>query len=110
MDVYTAQFNSSKSDRLDITAKSKDPLGKIFKPTWEIVLVYKNKEITELEYTKKYHALMKTSYMNHLDKWKELLNRDTVTLVYFCRSGDFCHRILLAKILARLGAKYHGER
>lgn len=37
----TAQYRYSGNDRLDITVKGNDPIGKIFAPTWEMVRLYK---------------------------------------------------------------------
>ena len=47
LEVWAAQYRYSRPNRLDITAKSKDPLGKYFAPTWDVILRYKNKSISE---------------------------------------------------------------
>ena len=39
--IYTAMYSYSSSDRLDITVQGKDPIGKIFAPTWGMVMEYK---------------------------------------------------------------------
>lgn len=41
--------------------------------------------------------------------WKRLLGRDRVVLVCYCSEREMCHRTLLAQILKKLGAVYHGE-
>jgi uncharacterized protein YeaO (DUF488 family) len=104
--VYTSQYRYSGSDRLDITVKSGD---KTFSPTWNMVMGHKNHSLPDESYIKRYTQLMRNSYKKNKDKWHNLLNRDRVTLVCFCRKGSFCHRLLLAKILVKLGADYCGE-
>ena len=94
---------------LDITVKGKDPLGKYFAPTWDIVMDLKNKIINEEEYTIQYHKQMVNSYKKHKDKWEELLIKDKVVLICFCGVGKFCHRYILAEYLVKLGATYEGE-
>jgi len=110
MKLYTSQFNYSGDDRLDITVKTKDPLGKIFAPTWDIVIPYKQKTLTEKEYTEIYLSRMRESYKNYLAKWQTVLNKNLITLVCYCRKGQFCHRLILANILQKLGAEYVGEK
>ncbi|MCL6559472.1 MAG: hypothetical protein K6U74_11870 [Firmicutes bacterium] len=104
--VHTAQYNYRGEDRLDITVKSGD---KTFAPTWDMVMAYKSGKITQEEYTEMYYALMRRSYQNNRRRWEEVLAMDKVVLVCFCRAGDFCHRLLLAGILEKLGAEYCGE-
>ncbi len=74
-----------------------------------MVTQVKNGLMSEKEYTDKYFALMRQSYRDHRDIWEEVLNREEVVFVCFCKSGKFCHRYLLANIFVRLGAKYMGE-
>jgi uncharacterized protein YeaO (DUF488 family) len=108
--LYTASYRYSLNDRLDITVKGKDPVGKIFAPTWKMVMGSKEGRISWDEYKEMYRALMRKSYNQNKDVWNEVLNREEVTLVCFCKSGESCHRYLLAEYLAKLGAEYLGER
>ncbi len=110
MKIYTAQYEYSGDDRLDITVKGKDPIGKLFAPTWKMVMGSKEGNISWNEYKVMYKELMRKSYRQNKDIWNEVLNRDEVTLVCFCESGTSCHRYLLANIFPKLGAKYMGER
>ena len=105
LQVYTAQFSYKGANRLDVTVKGKSP----FAPTWKMVMDYKNKIITAEEYTKMYNDLMNKSYKNNRVEWDDLLARESVTLVCYCPSYKFCHRLLLAKRLVELGATYKGE-
>jgi len=108
--IYTAQYRYSDPDRLDITAKGKDPFGKFFAPTWELIRNLKNGIIDERQYEIEYCDLMLHSWNTYQDRWQELLNRQEVTLVCFCPPGTFCHRLLLAKYLEKVGAVHIGEK
>ncbi len=107
LEVYTSMYSYKGDDRLDITAKGQDPIGKIFAPMWYMVQDYK-KNRDRVSYMDEYYRLMIQSYRDHKDIWKEILSRDKVTFVCFCYPG-FCHRFLLKDYLVRLGAKYMGE-
>lgn len=104
--VYTSQYSYRGEDRLDTTVKTSD---KIFAPTWDMVMRHKNGSISDEEYTKKYYNLMRQSYIKHKNKWDELLSKEKVTLVCFCKAGKFCHRLILKDMLVKLGAEYRGE-
>ncbi len=70
----------------------------------------KEGKVSRAEYTEMYRSLMRESYAHHKDVWQDLLDRDEVTLVCFCKAGTFCHRYLLAEYFESLGANYLGER
>jgi uncharacterized protein YeaO (DUF488 family) len=105
--VYTSNMRYQGKDKLDITVKSGD---KAFAPTWDMVMGLKNDKITEQEYTDQYTYMMALSFKRNKAKWDKLLSLDSITLCCYCKPGTFCHRVLLAKILETLGAKYIGER
>jgi len=106
MDVRTSTIQYKGPDRLDITVKSGD---RAFAPTWDMVMGHKRGEISDAQYTAMYLSMMRRSYHDNKVSWQELVARDSVTLVCFCRPGAFCHRVLLAEILVKLGATYIGE-
>jgi len=106
LEVYTAQYRYSGPNRLDITVKTGNP---VFAPTWDMVKAFKAGALSEEKYTGQYIQLMRDSYRENKKEWLDLLDRERVVLVCFCKSGEFCHRILLANILTKLGAKYCGE-
>lgn len=110
MKLYTAQYRYSGEDRLDITIKGKDPIGRFFAPTWKMVMASKEKKLSWDEYKSMYRALMQKSYLDNRNIWEEILRRDEVTIVCFCRAGDNCHRFLLADYFSKLGADYMGEK
>lgn len=103
----TAQYRYKGPDRFDITIKSSKNIA--FAPTWSMVMDLKTGKISEVEYEQMYLTLMRQSYKNYRHAWEDLLRRKTATLVCFCQPGAFCHRVLLAKILSILGARYLGE-
>jgi len=41
MQLWTAQYRYPGPHRLDITVKGRDPIGKMFAPTWDMVKQYK---------------------------------------------------------------------
>lgn len=108
--VYTAQYRYPGKDRLDITVKGQDAFGKIFAPSWRMVRDFKNGTMSEYEYERDYHAMMLGQFKLHRQIWIQLLAMDEVTLVCFCGPGEFCHRLLLAQYLEKLGAVHMGER
>lgn len=105
MDIYTAQYRYAGTDRLDITVKGQDPIGKLFAPTWPMVMGLKNGSMTEEQYTQMYHRklndLFTTSLWQDLINplWQDLIKVGRVTLVCFCPPNAFCHRVLLAQYL-----------
>ena len=106
MKVYTSQYKYNGNNRLDVTVKTGFNL---LAPTWDMVMGYKSGEITKDKYTELYYNKMRLSYTNNRSFWDQLLKRNEVVLVCFCKVGDFCHRLLLADILVKLGAEYLGE-
>jgi len=110
MEFWTAQYRYFKNNRIDITAKSTDFIGKLFAPTIQLVYNYKNGVITQSEYTEQYMEILKKSFNTYTSIWTKFLDMDAqAVFVCYCKSGDFCHRLILAKVLSNMGAKYNGE-
>ena len=57
MKLYTVQYRYFGPDRLDITVKGKNPTGKIFAPTWKMVMKTKSGEMTWEEYKQTYRDI-----------------------------------------------------
>ena len=110
MKVYTARYRYKGKDRLDVTVKGEDPLGRAFAPTWQMVKALKAGLMTEDDYRESYIRMMRESYRLFKDKWVKLLEMEEVTLVCYCEDGAFCHRYILAELLVKCGAEYLGER
>ena len=102
MKLHTARYRYSGNDRLDITVKGKDPIGRIFDPSWKMVMGSKEGNISGDEYQIMYRELMQNAYRQHRDKWDEILYRDEVSLVCFCKSDSTCHRYLWPIIFQNL--------
>jgi uncharacterized protein YeaO (DUF488 family) len=101
MKIYTGTVYGYKGkDALDITVKSGD---KTFAPTWPMVDGVKHGVISEEEYTKLYKALMRHTYLKNKARWMDVLAMPEVTLCCFCKPGYFCHRTILAELLAAVG-------
>lgn len=104
-EIYTVQLPKRRfADEygipvLDITVKSGHGA---FAPTWDMVYGYKNKELSESEYTELYYELMRQSYRNCRSDWLEVLRMPRVALACYCPPRQFCHRILLAQMLTTL--------
>lgn len=104
--VYTAQFRYGGSDRFDSTAKEKT----VVSPPWWLVKAYQSGTMDAETYKDKYYEFLDYTRETRKSEWSELLHRYEVTLVCYCRKGDFCHRLLAANYLEKLGAEYCGER
>lgn len=112
MEAWTAQYRYTGPYRLDVTVKGQDPIGKLFAPTWDMVMKYKDSKQTEEDkkaYIQKYHAVILNVIKNHRKAWDELLARKYVVVVCFCKAGEFCHRHLLMHYLQQYGAVCNGE-
>ena len=109
LEVWTSQYRYNGPDRLDITVKGQDPIGKYFAPTWKMVIKSKKGILSKDDYKDQYIALMRKSLKKHKHIWKEVLSRKRVVLVCFCEPKTFCHRLILAQIFETLGAVYKGE-
>ena len=101
MIIRTAQYHYRGPDRLDITVKSKDPLGSKFAPTWDMVRTCKTTnttEATEGNYLRDYYKILEHAPFSKL---KDL--GEQITLVCYCPVGAFCHRIVLASVIESRG-------
>lgn len=107
MVVWTAQYSYNGPDRLDVTVKTGI---KAFAPTWEMVLRYKSGVLSNVQYEEQYIALLRRSWRENRTEWQKLLRMSEVTLVCFCKPGNFCHRVLLGKVMEKFGFVYKGER
>ena len=105
MKVHTAQMNQWRRLKaqgipyIDTTVKTG---VKAFAPSWDMVLGVKDGSLSPADYTRRYHDMMELSFIAYPDEWQELLAHDEVTLLCYCRVGEFCHRHLLAGIVKDL--------
>lgn len=112
MAIYTSRINySGDKTKIDITAKSASGIGRHFKPTWDMVMGYKNGKYSKEEYTRMYMDILEHNYY-HIRRLIELMEElpGDIVFICYCRAGDFCHRVLLAKYISGLtNIKYNGE-
>lgn len=90
-----AQMRYSKSDRLDITAKSAEGWVKNLAPTWGLVWGHKNGALTDEQYTESYlHGIDLVGLpLDELLKFGHI--HGSITFVCYCPDGKFCHTHLL---------------
>jgi uncharacterized protein YeaO (DUF488 family) len=92
--------------------KGQDSLGKLFAPTWEMVMGVKNGTMSQEEYTRRYVAILsKALTENNINVLSQKFP-NSITLVCFCSKGAFCHRVMLARVLETFKGfgQYKGER
>lgn len=114
--VRTSRISYAGSDRLDVTRKGADDVGLAFAPSWKLLgPVLQARAAGELDddawraYVDAYTDEMRASYRTNRASWDWLLARERVVLVCYCTDADRCHRRVLARILAKLGAVDEGE-
>jgi len=112
LDIYTSQLRYSGGDRLDITVKNQDTIGKHFAPTWEMVKKFQDNTISQELYTLAYTGILSRLIAGNPQVWQKVRETyvDRITLVCFCPAGAFCHRLILAGALQGVGwGEYKGE-
>ena len=81
---------------VDVTVKSAVGFARSFAPTWKMVMGYKNRTLTEAQYTEQY---MKILDAVSVEAWRWLYAQAAeggeVVLLCFCRDGQFCHTYLI---------------
>ena len=121
--IWTAHISYREEDAVDITVKGNNPIGRVFAPTWDMVMDYKRavkqqdwetpEEFTPEEiYTKRYKALLgerlptiQEMFDFYTKTWLEEL-----TFTCYCPPGAFCHRVILARDILKDVFNYRGER
>ena len=96
-------FRSDGYFALDITVKSGAGVGRVFAPTWEMVIGYKLGGLDARRYVEQYRSLLKERVPRNLDKIRKFLARHPkITLLCYCPEGSFCHRHIAAAALERI--------
>lgn len=100
--IYTVQIANARAAHmeevpvLDITVKSGE---RTFAPTWDMVMNYKQGILSSEGYVEQYEKLMRISQSLEPQRWKEILDAETIALACYCKPGNFCHRLLLKDML-----------
>lgn len=108
VEIWTGQVGKKYTGiiTMDVSVKSGN---KIFAPTWDMVMGYKDGTLSIPDYEKQYNKIMKDSKKKHPDAWVEIMKRKEIVFLCYCKPGDFCHRVLLAHEFETLGAICNGE-
>lgn len=101
MPITTSYYakNGANPNAFSISAKAPDfYTGKSYKllaPTWEIITAVKNGKISELQYIEQYMNLLFDRGVTP----EQILNDLPENAILLCyeKSGDFCHRRIVAK-------------
>lgn len=81
-------------------------IGILYAPTWDIVRGHQKGRISDVEYTEKYLAILRSRYSKNPKLFTAPLEHDEVTVTCFCRPGKFCHRHLLIAVFAKIAEKH----
>lgn len=114
MRIATARINylaRSTQVVLNTTVKSGCERGKLFAPTWELVMNSKRGVISWEEYTQQYYALMRSRYAQNKAGFVNVLQHNKLVVTCYCAdtstTTQHCHRYLLVDILKKVG-EAHG--
>jgi hypothetical protein len=109
--VATSRINhKAKADELvlNCTVKSGEGIGKVFAPTWKLLMDSREGRRTWAEYTEGFYDLLRERYKSPLYRraFEEVLSSDKV-VVFCCYCNDVyenhhCHRYLLVEIFRKL--------
>ncbi len=86
---------------VDVTVKSAKGFARSFAPNWKMVMGYKNRTLTEAQYTEQYRKILDAV---SVEAWSWLYAQAVngeIVLLCFCRNGQFCHTYLLIDYACR---------
>jgi uncharacterized protein YeaO (DUF488 family) len=92
---------SGRVPGVDVTVKLARPEAKAFAPTWGMVMDYKNGATTMAQYTVAYQLIVDQVTREQAEWLHSKSINSTVTLLCYCRDGDFCHTYLLMDMLPK---------
>lgn len=70
-------------------------------PQWNMVTAYRYKGMSEQEYTRLYFKLLSDRWEAVRPWLKSLDPAEDITLLCWCREGQFCHRKLISRVIGR---------
>ena len=109
MYIFTSKIGRYRAGgALDITVKGQDPVGRIFAPTWDMVMGVKNGTISHDEYIKQYLPILAAVPHRYPDQLAKIMTSSKVLLLCYCKQYAFCHRDLVSTWLVEKGATYGG--
>ena len=101
MKIYTCSLRnidlcrSNNITPFNITVKSGD---QFYAPTWGILMEHKNDQNDE-KYLMQFIPLMEKRFQENPEKVHELFKNQSLALLCYCKSGDFCHRHYIVQLL-----------
>ncbi len=124
MQLWTSTVRYDGQDKLDVTRKGNDPAGVIFAPSTSLLGRYHpawggqaQTADSWASFVVDYTAEMRRSFVEYRAEWVKAVSRHaSLTLCCFERSGEDCHRRVLAPLLVAvakklgIGVEYRGER
>ncbi len=101
-------------EMINITAQSAIYPWTIFAPSWNLVNSYKQKAVTEKEYTDIYTEQLRKEYRKNRILFEQIISKaltGNIALACYCPAGEFCHRLILKNVLQILEPRliYYGE-
>lgn len=113
--IHTAQMAIKDPDAVDITVGSGlGGPGECLAPLKEMVYGHKSGNgderfqgyapLDDASYTAQYLDLLRDRYRRDPAPLKALLERERLVLKCYCASDCFCHRLLAADVLVKIGA------
>jgi hypothetical protein len=93
----------SHINALDITVKSSTGFGRMFTPTWRMVMDHKRGKMLDQEYRLLYFDILRAVPE---ETWRQLQQygedgKGTITFTCFCPDGAFCHTYQLIEFAVR---------
>ena len=115
--IYTSRVSYRGEDALDITVKSaRTQAGRLLAPSAAMVFGHKAwkgdkrfqifKPVTDEQYSEAYLKLLRQGYAKSKQVFMDLLEKESLTLCCYCRSGNFCHRHLAAEVLVKIATAH----
>ena len=101
--IYTSYYGrcGGHDDAVSISVSApkffEGPVRDDLAPTWDMVHGFKDGSIDELEYTKRYLALLRERGLDPQEVYESI--PDNTILLCYEKEGDFCHRHILAQWL-----------
>ncbi len=96
------QINKTRehANPLDVTVKSATEFGKLFAPTWEMVIGYKQERFSAEKYTKQYLSLLDQLPVEAFRAlWHFGKEAGEITFICYCPNNTFCHTHILINYL-----------
>lgn len=111
--IKTSRISYTGLDGINTTIGSGKGVGLLLAPMKEMVYGHKAGRgdsrfvgrytpLTDAEYTERYYELIRGRYVQNTAAFVELLHRPSITIMCYCKSGDFCHRHLAVDILKKI--------